>query len=84
MTLVKARISVAADGSLTGRALGLPPGEHDANITITEDAASTTHRDPEDLFARVRAIQAEIAKLPVLDQRTPDAIIGYDERGQLR
>lgn len=26
-------------------------------------------------------IQAEIAKLPILDHRTPDEILGYDEYG---
>jgi hypothetical protein len=29
----------------------------------------------------VRAIQEEMAQLPVLDQRNPDEIIGYNQRG---
>jgi hypothetical protein len=33
------------------------------------------------LLARVHAIQSEVAGLPVYDSRSPDEIIGYDERG---
>jgi len=29
----------------------------------------------------IRKIQAEVAQLPVLDPRTPDEILGYDENG---
>lgn len=29
----------------------------------------------------IRRIQERVAKLPVLDDRTPDEIIGYDEHG---
>ena len=32
-------------------------------------------------LARLRAIQDRLAKLPVLDDRTADEIISYDERG---
>ena len=31
--------------------------------------------------AAIRRIQAELAALPVLDPRSPDEIIGYDEIG---
>jgi antitoxin VapB len=37
--------------------------------------------DADTLLARVRAIQEEMARLPVLDERSPDEIIGYNERG---
>lgn len=30
----------------------------------------------------IREIQCEVARLPVLDDRTPDAIVGYDDRGR--
>lgn len=31
--------------------------------------------------AVLREIQAEIARLPILDPRSPDEILGYDESG---
>lgn len=37
-------------------------------------------RDPT-LREDIRRIQDEVARLPVLDDRTPDEIIGYDEYG---
>ena len=42
-------------------------------------APPPTHRTFDD--ARVQAIIARVAALPVLDDRTPDEIIGYDEDG---
>jgi len=33
------------------------------------------------LYDELRAIRDRSAKLPVLDNRTPDQILGYDERG---
>jgi hypothetical protein len=84
MTMVKTRIRVGPDGSLSGRADGLPAGEHEAEITLL-DASSPPVRPSakEDLLARVRAIQAEVARLPVLDDRSPEEILGYNERGHL-
>jgi hypothetical protein len=32
-------------------------------------------------FRSVEEIQAYVASLPVLDARSPDAIVGYDEHG---
>jgi antitoxin VapB len=37
-------------------------------------------RDPT-LLEDVRRIQEEVARLPVLDDRRPDEILGYDENG---
>ncbi len=37
--------------------------------------------DREQIRAEIRRIQARVAALPVLDDRTPDEIIGYDEHG---
>jgi antitoxin VapB len=34
-----------------------------------------------DLEARIREIGEHCASLPVLDPRTPDEIVGYDENG---
>lgn len=38
-------------------------------------------RNPGRIREAVRALQEEIRNLPVLDPRTPDEIIGYDEHG---
>lgn len=37
--------------------------------------------DREQLRAEIRRIQDEFQRLPILDDRTPDEIIGYDEHG---
>lgn len=36
---------------------------------------------PEDYDERIRLAQALFASAPVLDDRTPDEILGYDEHG---
>jgi antitoxin VapB len=37
--------------------------------------------DPQRVHDAIREIQERIARLPVLDSRTPDEILGYDEFG---
>ncbi len=37
--------------------------------------------DREQVIAEIRRIQEEFQRLPILDDRTPDEIIGYDEHG---
>lgn len=37
--------------------------------------------DRAQIIAEIRRIQERIAALPVLDDRTPDEILGYDEHG---
>ena len=44
---------------------------------VRQQGRSKTRRLAEDL----RAIQDHLAQLPVLDDRSPDEIIDYDERG---
>jgi len=83
MIIVKTRINVAKDGTLSGPANGLPPGEHDAEIMLVEGGHRPAPRDRRDLLARIRAIQAQLAVLPVRDNRGPDEIIGYNECGHL-
>jgi antitoxin VapB len=34
-----------------------------------------------EFWAKLRQLQDEVAALPVLDSRTPDEIMGYDEHG---
>jgi hypothetical protein len=81
MTMVRARIRVAPDGTITDQATGLPPGEHEAEIALVKAEKGAARRDADTLLARVRAIQQELAQLPVLDGRSPDEIIGYNECG---
>lgn len=81
MHLVRVRFHVAADGTITGQAPAtLPAGEHEAEVIPvprrTVDAAAAR--------AAVRGLQDELSCLPVLDARSPDEIIGYDERGLFR
>ena len=83
MTTVKTRIRVAPDGTLTGRATALPVGEHEAEIVLLDAAGEPAVLDARTLLARVRAIQAEVAQLPVLDARSPEEIIGYNQHGHL-
>ena len=83
MTTIKTRIRVGPDGSLSGRAPGLPAGDHDAEIAVLEATSKPARLDASRLLGRIRAIQAEIAQLPVLDPRSPDEIIGYNEHGHL-
>ena len=80
MTIVKTRIHVGPDGTLSGRAHGLPAGEHEAEITLL-DVTPRVRPSAEELLARVRAIQVEVARLPVFDSRSPEEILGYNERG---
>jgi len=57
------------------RALGLKPGQR---VIVTVEAEA-----PRKSFDRaaIEAALARLKKLPVLDERTPDDILGYDENG---
>jgi hypothetical protein len=79
--MVKTRISVAPDGTLTSPATGLPAGEHEVEIVLVDSAESGSRLDANVLLACVRRIQEEVVRLPVLDDRSPDEIIGDSERG---
>jgi hypothetical protein len=81
MTIVKTRIHVGPDGTLSGRAHGLPAGEHEAEITLLDVGSPRVRPSAEELLARVRAIQAEVARLPIFDSRSPEEILAYNERG---
>lgn len=60
MTRIKTRIRVAAGGTVTAEARGLPPGEHDAEITVLDGADRPDARTlvPDTLL---RSIVAELA-----------------------
>lgn len=40
-----------------------------------------SHRDKAKIMARVKALAEDVRRLPVLDPRTPDEILGYDQDG---
>jgi antitoxin VapB len=40
-----------------------------------------SEEEPVDLLAKYRAVSERLSRLPILDPRSPDDIIGYDERG---
>ncbi len=48
---------------------------------LRERLAREAKRARRGLAAEVRRIQERIARLPVLDDRTDDQILGYDENG---
>jgi hypothetical protein len=56
MITVKTRIHVAPDGTLTGRATGLPHGEHDAEIVLVNPSKGDARHEADALLARVHAI----------------------------
>lgn len=61
--------------------LGLDAAERGDFVPSDKVWAGVERIDANVLLARVRAIQAEVAQLPVLDTRSPEEIIGYNERG---
>lgn len=83
MTRIRTRIHIVPDGTPTGRAEGLPVGDHEAEIRLSEPPEALAASDVEALLAGVRAIQAEVAQLPIRDDRSPDEIIGCDKHGHL-
>jgi antitoxin VapB len=48
---------------------------------IVERMRRQPRPDPEATHAAIREIQERLAKLPVLDPRSPDELLGYDEYG---
>jgi hypothetical protein len=79
MSIIQAHIHVSPDGTITGYAPGAAPGEHDAAIILPQPIRSPAAQA--EAIATIRAIQEAVAQLPVLDDRPPDEIIGYDEHG---
>ena len=67
-------------GSLTlNRAARAP-----LDTLVRRDRERTGRLSPttaEERIAAMRRIAARVAKLPVLDDRSPDEILGYDESG---
>jgi hypothetical protein len=81
MPTVSTRIRVSGDGSITGKAPpGVPAGEHLATIAVGESKAGPP-LDQTAIRQRVLLLQERIARLPVLDARSDDEILGYDQHG---
>jgi antitoxin VapB len=53
-------------------------------LAVSNELAATPppkKKDPEAIMAAIREIQERVKKLPVLDNRSDDEILGYDEFG---
>jgi hypothetical protein len=81
MTTAETPIHVAADGTLTAGKSDLTPAEHEEETVLVDPSKAQVRQDADTLLERVRAIQQEIARLPVLDYRTADEIIGHKVGG---
>lgn len=82
MTIIHARLRVSPDGMISGSAPGAAPGEHDAVLILSRAPRSSLEQA--DALAAIRTIQADVARLPVLDPAPADEILGYDENGLFR
>ena len=64
--------------------LAAATGEPEAvsvKIAVNERLDRVTRRPAKELLARIREITDRVAELPVLDARSADEIIGYNEHG---
>ena len=48
---------------------------------LRERLERTRRREPTNLGAAVRRIQERLSRLPVIDDRSADSLLGYDEHG---
>lgn len=82
MPVLDLHIHVDADGRVTGTApRGLPPGDYDV---VVEAAKPMPRPDPKAALANIRRLQEEIARMPVLDPRSPEEILADDDTGMPR
>ena len=80
MNEIRTRLHVAPNGTISRRPPHVtPPRNHDAAIFVA--TVYPPRPLPADATARVRAIKEQIARLLVLDPRTPDEIHGYGKDG---
>lgn len=66
------------------RALAAATGESltDAiRAALRDRLERESHRSRRGIGAEVRRVQERIARLPVLDERSPEGILGYDKHG---
>ena len=83
MPMLRTKIRVAEDGTIVAHAAGgaLPPGEHEATITIADRPPRPRDVPDPALVARMRALADDLARGPDLDTRPANEILGYDEHG---
>jgi len=70
-----ARELSAATGETISQVVNTALRERQKSISLERS------RTKDEIIARIEAITDRLAKLQVLDNRTPDEIIGYNERG---
>jgi len=70
-----ARELSAATGQTIAQVVNTALRERQKSISLERS------RTKDEIIARIEAITDRLAKLQVLDNRTPDEIIGYNERG---
>lgn len=66
------------------RALAAATGEsltEAIRAALSERLERETHRSRRGIGVEVRRIQERLARLPVLDRRSSDEILGYDDHG---
>ncbi len=66
----------AATGETITQAVNTALRERIRSVSVVPGSKSR-----EEIIARVEEITSQLAALPVLDTRTPDEIIGYNEHG---
>lgn len=73
----------SAEADRLARELAQATGESITEAVTTALAERLARRrdDKRSRLAAIRAIQERVAKLPVLDDRSDDEILGYDENG---
>lgn len=77
---LRIRLRVAEDGTITGHVPdGTPAGEHDAEVILRPPRRAFS--PPTVARETIRALQDELARLPVLDPRTPEQLLGYNGGG---
>lgn len=72
-----------AEADRLARELAAATGETltDAVTKALRERLDRVRTKQDDYVERIRRLQDEIAALPVVDSRSPDEIIGYDEHG---
>ena len=72
-----------AEADRLARELAAATGETltDAVTKALRQRLDRVRTKQDDYAARIRRLQDEIAALPVVESRSPDEIIGYDEHG---
>jgi hypothetical protein len=82
LSQIRTRILVGPDHRITGSVpANVPPGEYDAEIAIGPQADAAPLSAEAEIQARIWALQEEVARLPILDPRAPDEILGYGKDG---